>query len=74
MYVMLPLPLSSPCVGELGCPPSQEVVLEHIVERKRMDDLAGSIMDGRFQEQKVHITQPSILAGGVGECVSLLWT
>ena len=29
-------------------------MLEHIVERKRIDDLAGSITDGRFGEQKVH--------------------
>ena len=34
-------------------PDSREVVLEYIVERKRMDDLAGSITDGRFNEQKV---------------------
>ena len=41
--------------GQLGLPVSREVVLEHIVERKRIDDLAGSIMDGRFAEQKVCI-------------------
>lgn len=34
-------------------PQSREVVLEYIVERKRMDDLAGSITDKRFHEQKV---------------------
>jgi len=28
-------------------------VLSHIVERKRIDDLASSIIDGRFKEQKV---------------------
>lgn len=39
--------------GQLGLPESREVILEHIVERKRIDDLAGSIMDGRFHEQKV---------------------
>jgi len=32
-----------------------ELVLDYIVERKRMDDLAGSIVDGRFREQKVGI-------------------
>ena len=32
---------------------SGEYVLEYIVERKRMDDLVGSIKDGRFHEQKV---------------------
>jgi crossover junction endonuclease MUS81 len=31
----------------------QELVLPYIVERKRMDDLASSIRDGRFHEQKV---------------------
>jgi len=30
-----------------------ELVLDYIVERKRMDDLADSIVDGRFREQKV---------------------
>ena len=45
-----------PRTGQLGLPTSREVVLEHIVERKRMDDLAGSIMDGRFAEQKVWTT------------------
>ena len=40
-------------VGQLVLPRSREAVLEYIVERKRMDDLAGSITDGRFREQKV---------------------
>ncbi len=31
----------------------KEVVLDFIIERKRLDDLAGSIIDGRFREQKV---------------------
>ena len=31
----------------------EEVVLDFVIERKRMDDLAGSIVDGRFKEQKV---------------------
>ena len=39
--------------GQLMLPQSREVVLEYIVERKRMDDLAGSITDKRFHEQKV---------------------
>ncbi|ORX58377.1 hypothetical protein BCR36DRAFT_408895 [Piromyces finnis] len=29
-----------------------EVVLDHIIERKRIDDLISSIKDGRFREQK----------------------
>ena len=32
---------------------AEEIVLDFIVERKRLDDLAGSIKDGRFREQKV---------------------
>ncbi|XP_062892461.1 crossover junction endonuclease MUS81 isoform X2 [Mobula hypostoma] len=30
----------------------RELVLDYVVERKRMDDLCGSIVDGRFREQK----------------------
>ena len=32
--------------------PQQEYVLEYLVERKRVDDLASSIRDGRFFKQK----------------------
>ena len=32
-----------------------EYVLDHIVERKRMDDLLNSIKDGRFHEQKFRL-------------------
>jgi len=39
--------------GCLSVPVAREVVLDYIVERKRMDDLCGSIIDGRFREQKV---------------------
>ncbi len=39
----------------LTVPPGggRELVLDYVMERKRMDDLAGSIVDGRFKEQKV---------------------
>ena len=30
----------------------RELVLDYVIERKRMDDLASSIVDGRFLEQK----------------------
>lgn len=30
-----------------------ELVIPYIIERKRMDDLSASIVDGRFHEQKV---------------------
>ncbi|XP_020823849.1 structure-specific endonuclease subunit MUS81 isoform X2 [Phascolarctos cinereus] len=32
-----------------------ELVLDHVVERKRLDDLCSSITDGRFQEQKFRL-------------------
>ncbi|XP_069681048.1 crossover junction endonuclease MUS81 isoform X2 [Periplaneta americana] len=38
----------------------QELVLPYIVERKRMDDLAKSIRDGRFHEQKFRLKQSGV--------------
>jgi crossover junction endonuclease MUS81 len=32
---------------------STDVVLDYVVERKRIDDLCQSIIDGRYKEQKV---------------------
>ncbi|XP_005754389.1 crossover junction endonuclease MUS81 [Pundamilia nyererei] len=43
----------APVAGQLRAPVGRELVLDYIVERKRMDDLCGSIIDGRFREQKV---------------------
>ncbi|KAI8034538.1 crossover junction endonuclease MUS81 [Drosophila gunungcola] len=37
-----------------------ELVLPYIVERKRMDDLASSIRDGRFHEQKHRLQQSGL--------------
>lgn len=37
-----------------------ELVLPYIVERKRMDDLASSIKDGRFHEQKFRLTNSGL--------------
>ncbi|XP_061393279.1 crossover junction endonuclease MUS81 [Musca vetustissima] len=37
-----------------------ELVLPYIVERKRMDDLASSIRDGRFREQKHRLKHSGI--------------
>jgi len=34
---------------------STEIVLEHVLERKRLDDLVYSIRDGRFHEQKFRL-------------------
>lgn len=38
----------------------QELVMPYAVERKRMDDLAGSITDGRYHEQKYRLRQSGI--------------
>ena len=37
-----------------------EVTLDYIVERKRLDDLIGSIKDGRFHEQKFRLKRSGI--------------
>lgn len=37
-----------------------ELVLPHIVERKRLDDLAGSIKSGRYHEQKFRLRNSGI--------------
>ncbi|KAI9928910.1 hypothetical protein ASPWEDRAFT_49405 [Aspergillus wentii DTO 134E9] len=42
--------------GEEG----DEVMLDWIVERKRLDDLIGSIKDGRFHEQKFRLNRSGI--------------
>lgn len=38
----------------------EELILPYIVERKRMDDLAKSIKDGRFHEQKFRLNNCGI--------------
>ena len=40
-------------IGQLVLPKRRELVLDYVIERKRMDDLCSSIKDGRFKEQKV---------------------
>lgn len=37
-----------------------EICLDWIVERKRLDDLVGSITDGRFQEQKFRLRKTGV--------------
>ncbi|KAM9424974.1 crossover junction endonuclease MUS81 isoform 2-T2 [Pholidichthys leucotaenia] len=44
-----------PVPGQLRAPVGRELVLDYIIERKRMDDLCGSIIDGRFREQKFRL-------------------
>jgi crossover junction endonuclease MUS81 len=38
----------------------EEVMLDWIVERKRLDDLVGSIKDGRFHEQKFRLRRSGV--------------
>ncbi|XP_008286978.1 crossover junction endonuclease MUS81 isoform X2 [Stegastes partitus] len=45
----------TPVPGQLRVPAGRELVLDYIIERKRMDDLCGSIIDGRFREQKFRL-------------------
>uniref|UniRef100_A0A8C4Z9M0 Crossover junction endonuclease MUS81 n=1 Tax=Gadus morhua TaxID=8049 RepID=A0A8C4Z9M0_GADMO len=45
----------APIPGQLRAPEAKELVLDYIIERKRMDDLCGSIIDGRFREQKFRL-------------------
>ncbi|XP_005813911.1 crossover junction endonuclease MUS81 [Xiphophorus maculatus] len=45
----------APVPGRLRAPAARELVLDYIIERKRMDDLCGSIIDGRFREQKFRL-------------------
>ncbi|XP_030424495.1 crossover junction endonuclease MUS81 isoform X2 [Gopherus evgoodei] len=44
-----------PRPGQLHLPPARELALDYVVERKRMADLCGSIIDGRFREQKFRL-------------------
>ncbi|CAL8115648.1 unnamed protein product [Orchesella dallaii] len=39
---------------------TNELILPYVVERKRTDDLAHSIRDGRFHEQKYRLTQTQL--------------
>ncbi|XP_066912405.1 crossover junction endonuclease MUS81-like isoform X2 [Clytia hemisphaerica] len=42
-------------IAKEKCGKQRELVLDFILERKRMDDLASSIVDGRFKEQKFRL-------------------
>ncbi|KAM8939735.1 structure-specific endonuclease subunit MUS81 [Pelodytes ibericus] len=50
-----------PVPGQLRMPQPRELVLDYVVERKRMDDLCGSIIDGRFREQKFRLKRCGLL-------------
>uniref|UniRef100_A0A665VSG7 Crossover junction endonuclease MUS81 n=1 Tax=Echeneis naucrates TaxID=173247 RepID=A0A665VSG7_ECHNA len=45
----------APIPGQLRAPTGRELALDYIIERKRIDDLCGSIIDGRFREQKFRL-------------------
>ncbi|XP_046545078.1 crossover junction endonuclease MUS81-like [Haliotis rubra] len=49
-----------PQPGQLQRPKGRELVLDFIVERKRMDDLVSSMIDGRFREQKFRLKRSGI--------------
>lgn len=51
--------LTSNNIGDDG-EGNNEIMLDHIVERKRLDDLIGSIKDGRFQEQKFRLRRSGV--------------
>jgi crossover junction endonuclease MUS81 len=38
----------------------REIVLDYIIERKRLDDLVSSIRDGRFHEQKFRLAKSGL--------------
>ncbi|XP_061566653.1 crossover junction endonuclease MUS81 [Cololabis saira] len=67
----------APVPGQLRAPAGTELVLDFIVERKRMDDLCGSIIDGRFREQKFRLKRcglrrPIYLVEGGGSAAAHL--
>lgn len=53
----------------VGC----DLVLPFVIERKRLDDLAGSIKDGRFKEQKVFYSSFNISKRSKPSLCSKTW-
>ena len=51
--------LTSNNIGDEG-EGRDEIMLDHIAERKRLDDLIGSIKDGRFHEQKFRLRRSGV--------------
>lgn len=39
---------------------TKDLVLDYVIERKRLDDLSSSIMDGRFQQQKQRLLNTGV--------------
>ena len=44
---------------------SEEVTLDYVVERKREDDFISSILDGRYEEQKVSFIHAFLATLGI---------
>jgi ERCC4-type nuclease len=49
-------------MGNAPAPARKELVLNYVVERKRMDDLVSSMISGRLREQKVILCYVSSVA------------
>ncbi|XP_051920219.1 crossover junction endonuclease MUS81 isoform X2 [Hippocampus zosterae] len=67
----------TPASGHSRVGAEKELVLDYIIERKRIDDLCGSIIDGRFREQKFRmkrcgLRKPIYLVEGFGKAASQL--
>lgn len=52
--------VKDPTLLSNGGAEGDEVLLDWIVERKRLDDLVGSIKDGRFHEQKFRLKKSGV--------------
>lgn len=64
LWVAVPNPSILETLKGAGCGGDEEgdfeIMLEHIMERKRLDDLISSIKDGRFHEQKFRLRKSGI--------------
>lgn len=56
-WICREIPKPDPRRHRLTISRGKDLVLPYIVERKRADDLASSIKDGRFHEQKLRLSQ-----------------
>lgn len=39
---------------------TRDIILDYVIERKRLDDLASSIFDGRFEQQKLRLLNSGV--------------
>lgn len=66
VWVARPKPDLEPSLARMWSH-AQEVVLDTIVERKRLDDLANSLVDGRWHDQKKRLRE-----SGFGQVIFLI--